>query len=121
MPYLSQGEKNGAQIPGSYIIDSPIVMYKYIEENRGEEISGSTAGVVSEWMIHNVAYDVGHSLTRIGFQRVGSNLMAKGETLDIGSTIFDDSHGALSYCMWLFYGLTSPFSAAYDLMVEIFE
>ena len=47
--------------------------------------------------------------------------MSKGETLDIGSTIYDDNHGFLSGMMWAFYAYVDPINAGRDAIIEIFE
>ncbi len=103
----------------SYKIKNPVVMYKYIENHRGDEIAGSTAGVVYEWAVHNIAYNVGKLAVSIGFDEWGTRTKAKGQTLDVGQTIFNDSHGVMSVFMWATYCIGSPFSAAYDLYVHI--
>lgn len=58
-------------------------MVEFIEENRGEDIVGSTFGVVYEWVFHNAAYDFG---TTFGLE----SIVKAAEHLDVGKTIYDD-------------------------------
>ena len=119
--YQSNGTNNGAQIIDSYKVTNPITMYKHIRENRGDEIAGSTVGVVHEWVVHNIAYGVGNFAVGIGLDEWGNNFRDKGQTLDVGRTIYDDSHGWFSLIMWITYGAISPFSAGYDFYIYKFK
>ena len=118
--YESSATGNGAKIVGSHNITNPIVMYQYIEENRGDEIAGSTIGVVFE-IVHNAAYATGKTLCAVGFTDLGQDLIGKGKDLDVGRTIYDDQHGGLSWVMWIAYGTTSPFIAIYDLVIKVLD
>ena len=122
MTYNDNGKNNGVKIEDSYKMRNPFNMYAYIESHRGEEISGSTVGVVYEWCVHNVAYYAGNALYSVGFTDAGNELMRSGEDLDTGGTIYDDDeHGILSVSMWVSYYAFSPFWAGYDLGAEISE
>ena len=57
----------------------------------------------------------------VGLEDIGEKFMLKGETLDIGSTIYDDNHGFLSGMMWTFYVCVDPIHAGRDAIIEIFE
>ena len=52
-------------------------MYRYVENNRGAEISGSTTGVVVEWIVHNAAYETGKVADSVGLNGVGNYLIEK--------------------------------------------
>ena len=119
IPYQSNGTDNGAKIPNSYTIKDPLIMYEYIEENRGDEIAGSTTGVVFEWVVHNVAYATGKAFSSVGLKKWGKSLVEKGQTLDVGQTIYDDQHGLFSGVMWSTYSSLFPVASIYDLIVEL--
>ena len=121
LTYKSNRENSSAKIIDSYKVTSPIVMYEYVNEHRGGEISGSTTGVVAEWVVHNVAHEAGRVLTKAGYVDVGQSLMAKGKDLDIGSTIYQDDHGILSVGMWGVYLITAPIHSRVDLIIELFK
>ena len=121
LSYKSNGAKKGAKIVDSYTLNDPVLMHKYIDENRGDNITGSTNGVVVEWVIHNVAYRTGQFFKVVNLEDIGEEFMSKGKTLDIGSTIYDDNHGFLSGMMWAFYAYVDPINAGRDALVEIFE
>ena len=114
--YSSNGKGNGANIRNSHEIDTPWVMYKYINLNRGDDITGTTTGVVFEWVCHNVAYDVGR-LLKI------EQITLKAEHVDVGATIYSDRRkgfleNMMSLGMKIFYTLFSPVTGAYDLGME---
>ena len=119
--YSSNGKKEGAKIQNSYEVRDLVIMYAYIKQNRGEDVTGSTSGVVYEWVVHNVAYDAGKVIRDLGYTDVGQKIMDKGKDLDFGSTIYDDNHGLESRLMQISYYALSPQNAIYDLIVEIFE
>ena len=119
--YQRFGDNNTAKIVDSYKITSPFEMYMYISQHRGDEIKGSTVGVVVEWAVHNVAYYTGDVLTSCGFEGLGKSLMDSGRDLDVGGTIYQDDHGALSAAMWCTYIIVAPVHAGMDLIVELFE
>ena len=121
LSYKSSGPKKGAIIVDSYTLNDPVLMHKYINENRGDNITGSTNGVVFEWVIHNVAYRTGQFIKVVGLEDIGEEFMSRGRTLDIGSTIYDDNHGFLSGMMWAFYACVDPINAGRDALIEIFE
>ena len=121
LSYISQEDKNSAQIVDSYKVTNPVTMYMYIDEYRGDEISGSTTGVVAEWIVHDIAYGVGWVLNECGLTGVGQEWMDKGMVLDIGSTIYDDQHEVFSIMMWSLYLIVSPICSKVDLVIEIFE
>lgn len=117
--YIVQGDT--VQIVNSYTIRNPIVMYVYINEHRGDEIRGTTTGAVVEWIVHNLAYDAGWVMKTLGVTGKGQDWMDRGRDLDIGSTIYDDTHGALSVAMWGVYIIVAPRHATIDIIIEIFE
>ena len=121
IPYHSMGIDRGAQILESHTVKNPFIMYEYLHKNRGDEVAGSTTGIVFEWIVHNAAYAAGEAASFVGFTDFGYNLKEKGRTLDIGRTIYDDSHGVFSWAMWGGYALLSPATAIYDLYIKVFE
>jgi RHS repeat-associated protein len=113
LTYISNGEKNGAQIIDSYLVNNPIVMYEYIEMNRGDEISGTTIGVVVEWGIHNVAHTV--------YGWIGDTAkVEQAADVNIGKTIYSDNHGAFSVLMIGFYWVVAHIPAAIDAAIDLF-
>ena len=119
--YRSNGDKKGAKIVDSYKVINPIVMYLYLETHRGDEISGTTTGAVIEWIVHDIAYGAGWVLNSLGATDIGQTMMRRGKDLDIGSTIYDDSHGAFSVAMWGAYIIVAPRHATIDIVIELFE
>ena len=111
--YKSNGPGNGARIENSYEITSIPVMIEFVNENRGDEIDGSTAGVVFEWVIHNGAHAIGKALGIKSFED-------KGKHVDVGNTIYADQRddpleAFLSTGMKVVYFITNPFAAIADL------
>ena len=49
-------DSSGMRIYNSSTVSNPLIVYEFIEENRGYEIAGSTEGLVFEWLVHSVAY-----------------------------------------------------------------
>ena len=121
MKYTSLGANKGAKIKNSHEMRNLVDMYEYINENRGDEISGSTTGVVMEWLLHNIAYDLGKAANSVGLVDLGQRLIDRGEDLDVGNTIYDDKHGLVSAGMFFAYARISPATAAYDLVVKALE
>jgi hypothetical protein len=119
--YQSNGDKKGAEIVNSYKVTNPIVMYVYLKTHRGDEISGTTTGAVVEWIAHDVAYGAGWVLNSLGATDIGQTMMKQGANLDIGSTIYDDSHDVRSIAMWGVYIIVAPRYATIDIVIELFE
>ncbi len=92
------------KIHNSYKVRSIPVMIDFISENRGDEIKGSTTGVVFEWVLHNAAYDCGKT--------------DQAADLDVGSTIYADRHGIFTVLMIMGYWACSPSFARYDFYME---
>ena len=111
--YKSNGAGNGAHIENSHKIKTLWVMYDFIEENRGDEVDGSTAGVVYEWLFHNIAYEIGEFLNM-------DSISVPAANLDFGKTIFDDVRKPLtaqwfmSQFMKCSYGIILPGFAIRD-------
>ena len=112
--YKSNGPGKGARIENSHEIKTLWVMYEFVEENRGDDIVGSTTGVVFEWVFHNAAYTIGKTL---GINRIAD----PAKNLDVGKTIYDDTRKAfslewfMSQGMKAVYKFTFPYFAANDL------
>ena len=128
LTYESNVENQGGSIDNSSSVKNRQVMREYINENRGNEVSGTTTGVIHEWEIHNAANAVGNALIRIGtalnIERCvekGKEFTGKADPLDFGNTIFDDSHGFYSYAMWGTYAFAHPISFGYDLYIHLTE
>ena len=119
--YQSSATGNGATIVNSHTTKNPIAMYRYIQENRGDEIAGSTTGVVFEWVVHNAAYTAGKAFSAVGLKKWGESLVEKGQDLDVGQTIYDDSHGLASVGMWSIYRGIFPVASIYDLITELWD
>ena len=90
------------KIENSYEIVTPWVQYgysiylNYFREDTKDIIDGSSFGMQFEWELHNVAY---------AFSSVFDLEEYKGQSkhVDLGSTIFEDDHGFLSYVMFAMY------------------
>jgi len=64
---------------------------------------------------------LGNWMTNFGWEDTGKTLVDSGKDVDVGSTIYDDDHGVVSFGMWSLYFGIAPGHATYDLIVEIFE
>ena len=98
----------------------------YLFDNRGDEVKGSTTGMVYEWTVHNLLYAVAAPLTDCKIPIVAdtaNTLASKAETVDFGKTIWADigDHGFLSLPMLVPYVILAPKVAAFDLVVQIVE
>ena len=114
--YKSRGAGNGAQIENSYEITSIPVMIEFVNANRGEEISGSTAGVVYEWVFHNIAHWFGNLINN-------QSIVESAMHVDVGKTLFSDRRtdlvgACMSLGMQVSYLFLSNLSAVYDLSIE---
>ena len=120
LTYYSNGTKAGAKITNSYQVRNPVVMYDYLNINRGDEVSGTTTGVVFEWVAHNMVYDFGEILDTMHIDK-GKDLMDMGRDLDFGNTIYDDDHGIYSTIMQKVYEKVLPPFAEIDSCIKISE
>ena len=110
--YTANGKNRECEITNSYKIKTPWVMYAYIEENRGDEVGGSTMGVVWEWIIHNVGYKAGKILNNASW-------IESGKSVNFGYAIYSDKHsGGFGFLMKLTYQIVFPFQSQYDLNVH---
>jgi len=94
--------ESSVEIENSYKIITPWVQYgysvylNYSREDTKDIIDGSSFGMQFEWELHNVAY---------AFSSVFGLEKYKGQSehVNLGSTIFEDDHGFLSYAMFAMY------------------
>ena len=107
--YESNGKGEGALIDNSYKIKTPWAMYAFIEMHRGNDIAGSTAGVVFEWICHNIAYEVGN------FFGIDS-IAISAKDLDIGKTIFDDEREPFSAEWFMSLGMKAVYVRAFPIL-----
>ena len=111
VPIYKASDKNaGAKVIYSHNTRNLIEMYDFIESHRGEEVSGTTFGIMWEWIVHNAAYDFGVFLDI-------KTLTDRGKDLDIGNTIYDDNHGIASLAMEASYFSFAGYFAWYDLWI----
>ena len=110
--------KDNVQITNSYKIITPWVQYGYafwlnnINRDIKKVIAGTTSGLVHEWLLHNVAY-VGSSV--LGLDRYA----AMAQSVDVGKTLFADSHGGLiEHGMKVSYLLLNPLNAIIDMIIN---
>ena len=109
--YSSGGTKAGGKITNSCLIKTPWVMYDFIEENRGDEVSGSTIGLVWEWIVHNLGHTVGTITDNESWVNAGRHV-------DFGNTIYlDNAHGVMTALMTGSYAILFPLHAQYDMNV----
>ena len=94
--------ESSVEIENSYEIITPWVQYgysvylNYFREDTKDVVDGSSFGMQFEWELHNVAY---------AFSSVFGLEEYKDQSkhVDLGSTIFEDDHGFLSYVMFAMY------------------
>ena len=90
----------------SFLITSWSDIYEYscnLKQQYPENFKGSATGMTVEWVVHNVAcYFPFFSLER-------------AKDVDLGYTIFDDSHPGMNLAMWAMYYLLSPEQYQADL------
>ena len=105
-------------IINSYKILTPWVQYgygfylNYINEQTRDIIDGTTVGVTYEWMLHNIAYGGASILGLDSFK-------ASAESVDIGKTVFDDSHkGFIEHALKTPYIVLFPITAVIDLFIN---
>ncbi len=109
-------------IANSYLIQTTQVMKEYLASNGMDHVSGSAAGVLFEWMAHNLGYNFGNGLSKIpGLSPVGTWLSKKGKDVSYGATIYDDKHHVFSVIMWTSYMVSHPKEAVQDLQIALFE
>ena len=108
--YTSNGKNGENEITNSHKIKTPWVMYAYVEENRGDEVAGSTMGVVWEWIVHNAGYQVGKVTN-------DASWINAGKDVNFGSTIYSDKHGGFGLLMKISYQILFPFQSQYDLNI----
>ena len=103
------------KIIDSYKINNPFTMYKFLKENCDDQISGSIVGTMYEWYVHNAGYKGKQLADFLGTDYV-SDKLGGCASVDFGSTIYADDHGALTNVMCGAYlWLCHPF-AIYDYM-----
>ena len=107
--YESFNDGEGAHIDNSYKIKTPWAMYAFIEMHRGNDIAGSTAGVVFEWICHNCAYKIGNFF---GIDRISD----RAKDLDIGKTIFDDEREPFSAEWFMSLGMKAVYARAFPIL-----
>ena len=100
--YKSNGAGNGGRIENSYLIKEYADIYEYSDYllNKSEyqaDFSGSVEGVVFEWDVHNKIYYYGPSKWE-----------NNAKDVDLGRSIFSDSHEGLNIVMWFSFFLTYP-------------
>ena len=92
-------EDGGGKIVNSYTITGWDEIYEYssnIKEEYPSNFKGSVEGMAVEWAVHNVA-------CYIPFFDLD-----KAKDVDLGSTIFDDTHPGMNMAMWMLYGIMCP-------------
>ena len=112
--------ETSVQIEDSYQITNLLVMYEYINEHRGDELSGSTTGAVFEWKAHNIAHSILTELDNMGVPNMKGHIES-AKSVNLGGTIYDDNHGYLSGVMWGGYAICFPAFSIVDALIEIFE
>jgi hypothetical protein len=113
--------KDSIEITNSHTVWNPFAMYRFITENRGDEVSGSTCGIMYEWYIHNITYIVGIGAYYTGLDPTAEIIKSSAD-LNFGSTIYDDtSHGVFSAAMIYGYVFLFPRTAIGDLIAELKE
>ena len=105
-------DDNNVTIIDSYKISSPFEIFigafyfKYIKKETKGIIKGSVLASTFEWMIHNMAY-------QIGFEK------EPAKDVSLGPTIFDDNHGFLSFLMCSSYILVTRNFSVSDILINL--
>jgi RHS repeat-associated protein len=117
---IVDSNEGSVRIVGSYRIFLPWVQ-KYccdylnnINVQTKDIIIGSNEGLQFEWIAHNAAFV-------FSFLTGDYESAISAASVDVGSTIFDDDHGALSYLMWALYVIEYPLQAAIDIVKRLIK
>jgi len=93
-------------------VDSRYTLVVLASKRSRDIIDGTTVGVTYEWMLHNIAY-AGASILGL------DSFKASAESVDIGKTVFDDSHkGFIEHALKTPYIVLFPITAVIDLFIN---
>ena len=115
--FIPSGSGNGGEIKNSHLITDIAEMNAYAsylmyESEYASYFSGSIEGFVFEWESHNIAY--------FYYKKNGKEEKAEAAAhLNVGRTIYDDSHGAATWAMLLAYNKIYPDQARRDWLIHI--
>ena len=108
---------DGGKLLNSYLITdknemTSYAMYLMNESRYSSFLSGSVEGFVFEWDFHNKAHSVFKILNN-------ETRVTQAKDLDVGRTIYADSHGQLSTAMFYAFELCYPEFAKLDRQLYI--
>jgi len=114
---INESGEEGVRVNDSYKIKTPWVQFGYsfwlnhINKDTKDIIAGTTTGVQYEWAVHNVAY-VFYSVLK------NDQKVEDAKSVDVGRTIFADSHGKMSDLMQFSYMSRGIISWVIDFVVQ---
>jgi RHS repeat-associated protein len=115
--------ESGINIVDSYKVQNPSVVIgysiylRYFSEHK-ESFDGSAAGIASEWIWHNVGYDVTVIPSKFGFLQDYNDRAA---SVDIGRTIFNESNWYVKYPSVVIETVLNPVAVIYDYFQYIHQ
>ena len=123
--YEADPKNDNVQIVNSSKIVTPWVQFGYsfylnhINSDTKDIIQGSSFGMQVEWGLHNLAYYV-CTIANPFAKLLGKpldGLINKAQHVDMGKTLFSDvGHGAMGAFMKIYYLVTNPIPAVFDLI-----
>ena len=119
----------GGKIVNSSTITDPSEMNEYLDYlfNRSpysDQFSGSISAAAYEWELHNKVYWATNMIIEISnVFRVKASAKVyqyneSAKDVDLGRTIFDDSHGIGSIIMQITYTFAHPLDALHDFFMR---
>ena len=119
--FKPDNEKEGGVIENSYKVQNPTVIYgysiylRYFSDNK-DCFDGSAAGIASEWIVHNAAFDLSYIPSKLGFlDRQNEQAMHA----NFGKTVFDDGRWYVEIPSASVEFILNPYAYVYDIYQEI--
>jgi len=107
---------DGGKIVNSYKVQNPSVVIgysiylRYFSEHK-DSFDGSAAGIASEWIWHNVGYDITFIPCKFGLLEDYNDRAASA---DIGRTVFNESNWYVKYPSMVIETVINPVAVIYD-------
>jgi len=119
--FIPDDENEGGVIENSYKVQNPTVIYgysiylRYFSDNK-DCFDGSAAGIASEWIVHNAAFDLSYIPSKLGFLgRQNEQAMHA----NFGKTVFDDGRWYVEIPSASVEFIINPYAYIYDIYQEI--
>lgn len=105
--YEPSSSGNGGRIINSYKVTDPTEQTEFAIylKTHTDNFSGSIEGILYEWAIHNLLFEV---------TKEGDPWHDRAKDVDLGRTIYDDNHGVFSKIMWIGFEILYPQQAIDD-------